>query len=44
MMLYVSSCWSSQSVSVPDCVVSAMENPESLQEAKEPQHAIEVFV
>lgn len=43
-MLYLSSCWTSQIVSVLDCVVSAMENPESLQEAKEPWHVIEVFV
>jgi hypothetical protein len=43
-MLYVISCWSPQIVAALDCVVSAMENPESLQEVKDTHHVIEVFV
>jgi hypothetical protein len=36
-------CGNSVTVSVLDCVVSAMENPESLQEVKEMQHVIEMY-
>ena len=42
-MFLIMVCGTSVSVSVLDCVVSAMENPDSLQEAKEMWHVIEMY-